>query len=187
MQSLYRLSKRRRSSKDVPKGMQSLYRLSKRRRNSKDVPKGMQSLYRLSKRRGSSKVVPKGMQSWCVVDSKEIMVECGFGYTLWTFIRTLHHSICIHKHSFIAFVFLSGCFGKRKKWSFMFRYVQKRKSFGKRKKRSFMFRHVQKRKALAKRRNGLLCFVVSEKKGRCFFAFGSKYWFRPHQSDSIEG
>ena len=186
--------------------MQSLYRLSKRRRNSKDVPKGMQSLYRLSKRRGSSKVVPKGMQSWCVVDSKEIMVECGFGYMLWTFIRTLHHSICIHKHSFIAFVFLSGCFGKRKKWSFMFRYVQKRKSFGKRKKRSFMFRyvqkrksfgkrkkrsfmfrHVQKRKALAKRRNGLLCFVVSEKKGRCFFAFGSKYWFRPHQSVSIKG
>jgi hypothetical protein len=40
---------------------------------------------------------------------------------------TLHHSICIHKHSFIAFVFLSGCFGKKKKWSFMFRYVQKRK------------------------------------------------------------
>jgi len=43
------------------------------------------------------------------------------------------------------------------------------------------------RKALAKRGSGRLGFVVYEKKGRCFFAFGSKYWFRPHQSDSIEG
>jgi len=46
---------------------------SKRRRSSKVVPKGMQSLqrkvnadYAESKRRRSSKVVPKGMQSWCV-------------------------------------------------------------------------------------------------------------------------
>jgi hypothetical protein len=93
-----------------------------------------------------------------VVVSKEIMAKCGFGHMFWTFIRTLHYIIafCIHKHSFIAFVFLNGCFGKKKKWSFMFRYVQKRK-------------------ASAKTRSGLLCFDVYEKKGRCFFAFDSKY------------
>jgi hypothetical protein len=46
-------SKRRRSLKDVPKGMRNLQRKvnadtaeSKRRRSSKDVPKGMQNLQR---------------------------------------------------------------------------------------------------------------------------------------------
>jgi hypothetical protein len=42
----YRRNIRRRSSKDVPKGMQNLYRRNKRRRRSKDVPKGMQNLHR---------------------------------------------------------------------------------------------------------------------------------------------
>jgi hypothetical protein len=37
---------RRRSSKDVPKGMQNLYHRNIRRRSSKDVPKGMQNLHR---------------------------------------------------------------------------------------------------------------------------------------------
>ena len=97
------------------------------------------------------------------------MVECGFGYTLWTFIPTLHHSICIHKHSFIAFVLLSGCFDKRKKWPFMFRHVQKRKSFGKRKKRSFMFRHVQKRKAFGKKKKWSFMLRCVRKEGKVFF------------------
>ena len=39
---------------------------------------------------------------------------------------TLHHSICIHKHSFMASVLLSGCFGKKEKYSFMFWSVQKK-------------------------------------------------------------
>jgi hypothetical protein len=42
----YRRNRRRRSSKDVPKGMQNLYRRNRRRRSSKDVPKGMQNLHR---------------------------------------------------------------------------------------------------------------------------------------------
>jgi hypothetical protein len=42
----YRRNIRRRSSKDVPKGMQKLYRRNRRRRSSKDVPKGMQNLHR---------------------------------------------------------------------------------------------------------------------------------------------
>jgi hypothetical protein len=42
----YRRNIRRRSSKDVPKGMQNLYRRNRRRRSSKDVPKGMQNLHR---------------------------------------------------------------------------------------------------------------------------------------------
>jgi len=50
-----------------------------------------------------------------------------------------------------------------------------------------MFCHVQKSKASAKRGSDLLGFVVYEKKGRCFFAFGSKYWFRPQQSASSKG
>jgi hypothetical protein len=66
----YRQNIRRRSSKDVPKGMQNLYRRNRRRRSSKDVPKGMQNLHRKvngehQKINGEegSKVVPKGMQS----------------------------------------------------------------------------------------------------------------------------
>jgi hypothetical protein len=61
---------RRRSSKDVPKGMQNLYCRNRRRRSSKDVPKRMQNLHRKvngehRKINGEedSKVVPKGMQS----------------------------------------------------------------------------------------------------------------------------
>jgi hypothetical protein len=42
----YRRNIRRRSSKDVPKGMQNLYRRNRRRRSSKDVPKGMHNLHR---------------------------------------------------------------------------------------------------------------------------------------------
>jgi hypothetical protein len=42
----YRRNIRRRSSKDVPKGMQNLYRQNRRRRISKDVPKGMHNLHR---------------------------------------------------------------------------------------------------------------------------------------------
>jgi hypothetical protein len=42
----YHRNIRRRSSKDVPKGMQNLYRRNRRRRSSKDVPKGMQNLHR---------------------------------------------------------------------------------------------------------------------------------------------
>src|SRR5688572_17941837 len=87
---------------------------SKRRRSSKVVPKGMQSLYRLSKRRRSSKDVPRGMQSLRVFAPKKMMDECGFRHTLRTFICTLHHGICMHKHSFIAFAFLNGCFGTEK-------------------------------------------------------------------------
>jgi hypothetical protein len=41
----YRQNIRRRSSKDVPKGMQNLYHRNRRRRSSKDVPKGMQNLH----------------------------------------------------------------------------------------------------------------------------------------------
>ena len=61
---------RRRSSKDVPKGMQNLYHQNRRRRRSKDVPKWMKNLHRKisgehRKISGQedSKVVPKGMQS----------------------------------------------------------------------------------------------------------------------------
>jgi hypothetical protein len=53
--------------------MQNLYRQNRRRKSSKDVPKGMQNLHRKingehQKINGeeSSKVVPKGMQSLCV-------------------------------------------------------------------------------------------------------------------------
>ena len=88
-----------------------------------------------------------------MVDSKEIMVECGFGYMLWTFIRTLHHSICVpkwllrQKEEVVFYVplctkkkklrqeeeavfYVSSCtkkksFGKKKKWSFMLRCVRK--------------------------------------------------------------
>jgi hypothetical protein len=42
----YHRNIRRRSSKDVPKGMQNLYRRNRRRKSSKDVPKGMQNLHR---------------------------------------------------------------------------------------------------------------------------------------------
>jgi hypothetical protein len=42
----YRQNIRRRSSKDVDKGMQNLYHRNRRRRSSKDVPKGMQNLHR---------------------------------------------------------------------------------------------------------------------------------------------
>jgi hypothetical protein len=42
----YRRNIRRRSSKDVPKGMQNLYHRNRRGRSSKDVPKGMQNLHR---------------------------------------------------------------------------------------------------------------------------------------------
>jgi hypothetical protein len=42
----YRRNIRRRTSKDVPKGMQNLYRRNRRRRSSKDVLKGMQNLHR---------------------------------------------------------------------------------------------------------------------------------------------
>jgi hypothetical protein len=69
----YRRNIRRRSSKDVPKGMQNLYHENRRRRSSKDVSKGMQNLHRKvngehQKINGveDSKVVPKGMQSLCV-------------------------------------------------------------------------------------------------------------------------
>jgi hypothetical protein len=41
----YRRNIRRRSSKDIPKGMQNLYHRNRRRRSSKDVPKGMQNLH----------------------------------------------------------------------------------------------------------------------------------------------
>jgi hypothetical protein len=65
----YRRNIRRRSSKDVPKGMKNLYRRNRRRRSSKDVPKGMHNLHRKvngehQKINGEedSKVVPKGMQ-----------------------------------------------------------------------------------------------------------------------------
>jgi hypothetical protein len=65
----YRRNIRRRSSKDVPKGMQNLYHRNRRRRSSKDVPKGMHNLHRKvngehQKINGEedSKVVPKGMQ-----------------------------------------------------------------------------------------------------------------------------
>jgi hypothetical protein len=64
----YRRNIRRRSSKNVPKGMQNLYHRNRRRRSSKDVPKGMQNLHR--NKRCSQKindkeisVIPKGMQS----------------------------------------------------------------------------------------------------------------------------
>jgi hypothetical protein len=59
----YRRNIRRRSSKDVPKGMQNLYRRNRRRRSSKDVPKGMQNLHRKISGEEDSKVIPKGMQS----------------------------------------------------------------------------------------------------------------------------
>jgi hypothetical protein len=66
----YRRNIRRRSSKDVPKGMKNLYHRNRRRRSSKFVPKGMQNLHRKvngehQKINGEedSKVVPKGMQS----------------------------------------------------------------------------------------------------------------------------
>jgi hypothetical protein len=66
----YHRNIRRRSSKDVPKGMQNLCRRNRRQRSSKDVPKGMQNLHRKisGKHRKingeeGSKVVPKGMQS----------------------------------------------------------------------------------------------------------------------------
>jgi hypothetical protein len=66
----YRRNIRRRSSKDVPKGMQNLYRRNRRQRSSKDVPKGMQNLHqkvngehRKINGEEDSKVVPKGMQS----------------------------------------------------------------------------------------------------------------------------
>jgi hypothetical protein len=59
---------RRRSSKDVPKGIQNLYRRNRRRRSSKDVPKGMQNLHRKVNGEHQKinseedyKVVPKGM------------------------------------------------------------------------------------------------------------------------------
>jgi hypothetical protein len=42
----YRRNIRRRSSKDISKGMQNLYRRNRRRRSSKDVPKGMPNLHR---------------------------------------------------------------------------------------------------------------------------------------------
>jgi hypothetical protein len=42
----YRRNIRRRSSKDVPKGLHNLYRRNRRRRSSKDVPKGMENLHR---------------------------------------------------------------------------------------------------------------------------------------------
>jgi hypothetical protein len=65
----YRRNIRRRSSKDVPKGMKNLYHRNRRRRSSKDVPKGMHNLHRKvngehQKINGEedSKVVPKGMQ-----------------------------------------------------------------------------------------------------------------------------
>jgi hypothetical protein len=64
----YHRNIRRRSSKDVSKGMQNLYRQNRRRRSSKDVPKGMQNLHRKvngehRKINGEedSKVVPKRM------------------------------------------------------------------------------------------------------------------------------
>jgi hypothetical protein len=41
----YRRNIRRKSSKDVPKGMQNLYHRNRRQRSSKDVPKGMQNLH----------------------------------------------------------------------------------------------------------------------------------------------
>jgi hypothetical protein len=42
----YRRNIRRRSSKDIPKGIENLYHRNRRRRSSKDVPKGMQNLHR---------------------------------------------------------------------------------------------------------------------------------------------
>jgi hypothetical protein len=49
--------------------------------------------------------------------------------------------------------------------------------------------HTEKADASAirkklRRKRKFSCFVVYEKKGRCFFAFGSKVKFRPHQSRS---
>jgi hypothetical protein len=41
-----------------------------------------------------------------------------------------------------------------------------------------------KDKASAKRKEAVSCFVVYEKKGRCFSPSGQKYKFRPHQSSS---
>jgi hypothetical protein len=65
----YRQNIRRKSLKDVPKGMQNLYCQNRRQRSSKDIPKGMQNLHRKvngehRKINGEedSKVVPKGMQ-----------------------------------------------------------------------------------------------------------------------------
>jgi hypothetical protein len=95
------------------------------------------------------------------------MVECGFGYTLWTFIRTLHHSICIHKHSFIAFVLLSGCFGKRKKWSFMFRHVQKRKKLRQEEEAAFYVSSCTKKKKLRQEEEAVF-YVSSCTKKRSF-------------------
>jgi hypothetical protein len=46
----YHRNIRRRSSKDVPKGMQNLYCQNRRQISLKDVPKGMQNLYHRNRR-----------------------------------------------------------------------------------------------------------------------------------------
>jgi hypothetical protein len=97
----YRRNRRRRSSKDVPKGMQNLYRRNRRRRSSKVVHKGMQNLNHRNRRWRNSKDVPKGMQSLRLKRRSYGDVESGSGFMcVWTFICTLHYIIrCIHKHS----------------------------------------------------------------------------------------
>jgi hypothetical protein len=67
----YRRNIRRKSSKDVPKGMQNLYHRNRRRRSSKDVPKGIQNLHRkisgeAEKINGKETlIIPKGTQRLC--------------------------------------------------------------------------------------------------------------------------
>src|SRR6187455_1150018 len=105
------------------------------------------------------------------------MVECGFGYMLWTFIRTLHHSICIHKwllRQKEEVVFYVPLCTKKKKLRqeeeavFYVSSCTKKKSFGKRKKRSFMFRHVQK-KSFGKKKKWSFMLRCVRKEGKVFF------------------
>jgi hypothetical protein len=92
----YRQNIRRRSSKDVPKGMQNLYRRNRRRRSSKDVPKGMQNLHR--KINGKEiPIVPKGTQRLCVS-----VWACGCASsTSASFFASYHHII---SHSITSYI-----------------------------------------------------------------------------------
>jgi hypothetical protein len=80
----YRRNRRRRSSKDVPKGMQNL-----QRKVSADTPKN---------KRWSRKINDKRL--WLFLRERRLWLwlrMCGFGHS---FARYITSYICIHKHSF---------------------------------------------------------------------------------------
>jgi hypothetical protein len=121
MQNLYRQNRRRRSSKDVPKGMQNLHRKINGEHqkingeeDSNIVPKGMQSLCVPVWACGC---VSSASSSFCIISSHHTSYRINdtrieYGVDLRRMLRqnenVLRHEVSFGKYSFISFVTKEG-------------------------------------------------------------------------------